>query len=134
MPRNVLPVLVSCCALVLSGCGLFGRKAEPQTQAALPVDSDFYASVPIEDSAPPLEPYYEPTARAEPTGTVSRSDMYLTGATGSRYHTVAKRDTLYSLARSYYGDQTRWKTIFEANRDSISDANMIHVGQRLLIP
>lgn len=51
-----------------------------------------------------------------------------------KYHTVVKRDTLYSIARMYYGDQRKWKAIFEANRDSIADPNMIRVGQRLLLP
>lgn len=55
-------------------------------------------------------------------------------STGSRYYTVAKRDTLYAIARTYYGDQRRWKEIYEANRADISDPNRIRVGQRLLIP
>ena len=51
-----------------------------------------------------------------------------------RYHIVAKNDTLYSLARQYYGDHHRWKDIYGANRTSISDPNLIRVGQRLVIP
>jgi nucleoid-associated protein YgaU len=52
----------------------------------------------------------------------------------TRYHQVVKNDTLYGLARTYYGDQRRWKDIYEANRPGVSDPNRIHIGQRLLIP
>jgi nucleoid-associated protein YgaU len=51
-----------------------------------------------------------------------------------RYHVVVKSDTLYGLARTYYGDHRRWKDIYEANRSVISDPNKIRIGQRLLIP
>ena len=52
----------------------------------------------------------------------------------TRYHMVVKKDTLYGLARLYYGDQRRWKDIYEANRLAVSDPNKIRIGQRLLIP
>lgn len=53
---------------------------------------------------------------------------------GPRYHTVSKRDTLYALARAYYGDHHRWRDIYEANRTTLADPNRIRVGQKLLIP
>ncbi len=55
-------------------------------------------------------------------------------SSGSRYHTVVKHDTLYGLARTYYGDHRRWKEIYEANRSIIGNPNRILVGQRLVIP
>jgi nucleoid-associated protein YgaU len=61
-------------------------------------------------------------------------DAGTTATFGTRYHTVVKGDTLYKLARSYYGDQAKWKDVYAANRDSISDPNKIRVGQRLVIP
>jgi len=53
---------------------------------------------------------------------------------GARVHTIAKGDTLYSLARRYYNDQSKWKEIYSANRDSISNPNMVRVGQQVVIP
>jgi nucleoid-associated protein YgaU len=48
---------------------------------------------------------------------------------------VAKGETLYGLARSYYGDHRRWKEIYEANRAMIGgNPNQIRVGQKLAIP
>lgn len=68
---------------------------------------------------------YPPAANAYPSDTAS---------SGPRYHTVSKQDTLYSLARQYYGDQAKWRDIYNANRTAIPDANKIRVGQRLVIP
>jgi len=54
---------------------------------------------------------------------------------GGRVHTVAAKEGLYSIARQYYGDQSKWRTIYEANRAEIGDnPNKIRVGQRLTIP
>jgi 5'-nucleotidase len=50
-------------------------------------------------------------------------------------HVVRKGDTLFSLARQYYGgDASQWRRIYEANRTQIPDRNRIKVGQELLIP
>jgi len=49
-------------------------------------------------------------------------------------HVVQKGDTLYRLARQYYNNQSRWKDIFEANRDQLSDPHRLKVGQTLTIP
>ena len=131
MRWNALLVLASVLTLVLSGCSLFQSKkdADMQSSAEAP---DFYASVPVEQPATERDPYVGdlvPGDAAEPV-----TNAYLAGFTGSRYHVVAKRDTLYGLARVYYGDQRRWKDIYEANRAEISNPNLIKVGQNLLIP
>jgi len=83
------------------------------------------------------EPAYTRPAYTEPMAVEQSYDAAAEPAMDqleARYHVVAKRDTLYGLARTYYGDQRRWKDIYEANRGEISDPNHIRVGQRLLIP
>jgi hypothetical protein len=51
-------------------------------------------------------------------------------------YTVRQDDWLYKIARSagVYGDEKGWEKIFEANRDKISDPNLIYPGQELEIP
>ncbi len=49
-------------------------------------------------------------------------------------YTVQKGDTLSDIARREYGDATKWRQIFEANRDQIDDPDLIRTGQRLTIP
>ena len=54
--------------------------------------------------------------------------------TYSRTHIVARKETLYGLARQYYGDHHRWRDIYEANKSHVRNPNKIFVGQRLAIP
>lgn len=132
MRRNAAHLL-ACLALtaVLAGC--------TTTQKS---NSDMYASDTSSDMYAPAGSATADPYAADPYGGAQPSDTY--GSTtdsgydattgGARYHTVAKKDTLYSLARMYYNDQRRWKDIYEANRDTLSDPNKIYVGQRLVIP
>ena len=48
-------------------------------------------------------------------------------------YTVQSGDSLSKIAREKYGDGTKWKAIFEANRDQISNPDLIHPGQVLKI-
>ena len=49
-------------------------------------------------------------------------------------YVVQSGDTLRSIALALYGDADRWSEIFEANKDKLSDPNLIHAGQELRIP
>jgi nucleoid-associated protein YgaU len=48
--------------------------------------------------------------------------------------TVQSGDSLGAIARDNLGDAGRWREIFDANRDQISDPNMIFPGQVLKLP
>ena len=49
-------------------------------------------------------------------------------------HVVAKGESLSKIAKHYYDDMMKYKQIFEANRDQLSDPDQIEVGQVLTIP
>ena len=49
-------------------------------------------------------------------------------------YTVEAGDCLWNIAYEVYGTGTRWTVIYEANRDTIRDPGMIHIGQVLTIP
>jgi LysM repeat protein len=49
-------------------------------------------------------------------------------------HTVAKGESLSKIAKHYYDDMMKYKAIFEANRNQLSDPDQIEVGQVLTIP
>jgi nucleoid-associated protein YgaU len=55
-------------------------------------------------------------------------------AAGTRVYVVQAGDSLSKIAKNLYGDAGRWPEIFEANKDQISDPNVIRVGQELRIP
>ena len=53
---------------------------------------------------------------------------------GERWHVVVRGDTLSGLAKQYYGKASLYMRIFDANKDQLTDPNLIKVGQKLRIP
>jgi nucleoid-associated protein YgaU len=51
-----------------------------------------------------------------------------------RTHTVKKGDSLSKIAKQVYGDAQQWRRIYDANRDIISNPDLIHPGQVLKLP
>ncbi len=51
-----------------------------------------------------------------------------------RIYTVAPGDSLSKIAKEFYGKASRWPEIFEANRDQLSNPDLIKPGQVLKIP
>ena len=49
-------------------------------------------------------------------------------------HTVASGESLSKIAKHYYKDPMKYNAIFEANRDQLKSADLIHPGQNLVIP
>lgn len=49
-------------------------------------------------------------------------------------YTVAKGDSLSKIAKKFYGNANEWPVIFEANRERISNPDLIQIGQVLKIP
>jgi nucleoid-associated protein YgaU len=47
---------------------------------------------------------------------------------------VQPGDSLSKIAKQVYGDATRWKEIWEANKASIPNPDLIHPGQQLSMP
>jgi nucleoid-associated protein YgaU len=54
--------------------------------------------------------------------------------TGFAVHTVAAGDTLSGIANAFYGDPSKFRIIFAANRDQLDDPDVIVPGQVLRIP
>lgn len=49
-------------------------------------------------------------------------------------YTVKGGDSLSKIARHFYGDATKWRAIWDANKDLIKNPDLIHPGQVLTIP
>lgn len=49
-------------------------------------------------------------------------------------YTTQRGDNLSKIAQKMYGDKARWKDIYEANKDSIKDPNLIWANQQFVIP
>lgn len=55
-------------------------------------------------------------------------------STAKKYHTVKKGDTLWAIAKKYYGNGNQYKKIFNENKSIIKNPDLIYVGQKILIP
>jgi nucleoid-associated protein YgaU len=56
------------------------------------------------------------------------------GSAAGQTYTVKSGDTLSKIAREMLGDGNAYMTIFNANKDQLSDPNQIKPGQVLRIP
>lgn len=52
----------------------------------------------------------------------------------ARTHVVTEGDSLTRISMLYYGTPTRWREIYQANRETLSAANALRPGQQLRIP
>ena len=52
----------------------------------------------------------------------------------TQWHEVMREDTLSKIAEKYYGDPSLFTQIFVSNKDTLTDPNLIRVGQKLRIP
>ena len=56
------------------------------------------------------------------------------GGGGGQTYTVEKGDTLSAISKRVYGKASHWKQIYEANRDTIENPDLIYPGQTIKIP
>jgi 5'-nucleotidase/UDP-sugar diphosphatase len=134
--------------LILAGCE--NKKNQPQARAEQPQPSleqmdkaPAKAKTPSWDTSAPAASSPRPTAAvtkvstppAQPTPSVKTADESLEPASAAgRTYIVQKGDTLYKIAKKFYGDGSKWKKIWEANRNRVPDPNRLKEGTRLIIP
>jgi nucleoid-associated protein YgaU len=54
--------------------------------------------------------------------------------TTTRFHIVQSGETLSGIAQQYYGSASQWRTILEANQETIKNPDRISPGTKLIIP
>lgn len=94
---------------------------------------------PVAQPRPPVAQPVRPTASAtatRPPATTTRPTTTTTRPTTGSYrrHTISKGDTLYSLAQKYYGNRSRWRDIYAANRDVMKSEGDLRIGMEVKIP
>jgi len=88
------------------------------------------------DEEPAASPESESAAKAEPDVEAEKEAApgsgESAGATDS--YTVQSGDTLWKIAKQFYGDGSQYLKIFEANKNILKDPDHIFPGQELVIP
>jgi nucleoid-associated protein YgaU len=137
--------------------GLFGSSFEEKVRAALEAvrglglgvaDLDARVQgkvVTLSGTAPTMEVkarvMQEFNARVETDNTLNQIRVAKvepvvppSAAAEERWHVVVSGDTLSGLAKKYYGKSSLYMKIFEANKDQLTNPDLIKVGQKLRIP
>lgn len=103
-------------------------EAAPPDAAPAAEDSPVtYAPVAAEEPKIQAVPMAQPT---RPAG----SKTAVKPASPGRTHTVARGDTLFSLAQKYYSNRAKWRDIYAANRDVMPNETALKPGMTLKIP
>lgn len=68
------------------------------------------------------------------TATVQEPPRETTSAPKAANYTVKSGDCLWNIAKKQLGDGSRWKEIYELNKDKIKNPNLIYSGQSLTMP
>lgn len=115
-----------------SGAMAYDDPAPIRTTTPAPADS-----MPVE-AVGPTRPIPEPTPRPTPVtqtppATTTRTMPPARSAVPQTY-TIRRGDTLINLARRFYNDESKWKAIWNANRNTIKDPNRIMPGQTITLP
>ncbi|HED65809.1 MAG TPA: LysM peptidoglycan-binding domain-containing protein [Planctomycetes bacterium] len=81
---------------------------------------------------PGTRPAVEPIERSQPAPREVAAPAAPIAA-GTIY-TVVDGDNLSKISQKVYGTQSRWRAIYEANRDTMKSADWLQVGMKLRIP
>lgn len=57
-----------------------------------------------------------------------------TSSSSSKKYTVKRGDTLWAIAKKYYGNGAKYTKIVSANKNLIKNPNLIQIGWKLTIP
>jgi nucleoid-associated protein YgaU len=126
MPNDAKLGLVVGVGLVIAVAVVFFRKESP---AADPVAAN------VKQTPATATTFPGPAARSRPVAAHSGIRTAATPTPGeARCHTVREGDTLFNLAKYYYGDREKSDFLYQANRSQLSSPDALAPGTVLVIP
>ncbi|MCX5654415.1 MAG: LysM peptidoglycan-binding domain-containing protein [Planctomycetota bacterium] len=129
-------VLVAVASMLVVGCGPKKEELPPlepvdgQPAAVAVPGGAAKSPVTVETMPPPPVAKPRPMTPEKPAG---NNPPAADPAAGQSYE-VKAGDTLYTLAKRFYGDGKLWTRIADANKDKIKDVSHIPIGTMLTIP
>ena len=108
---------------------IFGGKSKGKSTGSTGGSADF------SDATPGSSTPASDTPRADFSDVTSgeSTEAPARASTGTTY-TVKSGDSLSKIAKAQYGDASKWKRIYEANREKIKNPDLIYPGQEFTIP
>jgi len=124
------PLLIAGAALAVSITSACGQTAATPTPTAAPPTVAAAAPAPSPARPPLASPAPSPAAVvAAPTPSVAAS------AESDQTYEVKSGDTLLTISEEVYGDATKWRKIYDANKDVIgADPDKLKLEMKLKIP
>lgn len=116
---------------------IFGDKPEPKSSGRGSASPDFSDTTSGSSKpAPGAAPRASGTPRADfsDVTTGESTEAPAPSSTGGKTYTVKSGDSLSKIAKAEYGDASKWKQIYEANKDKIKNPDLIYPGQEFTIP
>lgn len=130
--QKELEIVVKLIVALIAVVGLSVVGCQKKTEQAAPSASGSVMDVSPSDGSYTPAPSYTPTTTT-PTPAVSDApSVTATPTSSANQYTIKKGDTLYSIARSHYGDGKQWKKIVDANPGL--DPAKLKVGQTIELP
>lgn len=93
-------------------------------------DEDIYYKIDLSEYRTLNVPSVKIDTKVKSNGLTERPNTAGAGNT----HTVVRGDTLWAIAKKYYGNGSQYTKIYNANTDKIKNPNLIYPGQVLTIP
>lgn len=79
-------------------------------------------------------PYGKKIPRSTSNGAVTSTAASSTNPKNNGTYVVKTGDSLWSIAKKYYGDGSKYTKIYNANKNIIKNPSLIYPGQKLVIP
>jgi nucleoid-associated protein YgaU len=71
----------------------------------------------------------------QPNQTTSSQSSAASGQRATqREYVIKPGDSLSKIAKQVYGNAADWQKIYQANRSTIKDPDLIHPGQKIILP
>ena len=101
-----------------------------QTEQTLPPPPPREDMQPTEEEAQPAE------TKAEPTNTASTSSTTaeVTSSNEMTSYIIKKDEWMWDISRKVYGEPFLWPLIFEANKTTNNDPNLVEPAKTLMVP
>jgi LysM repeat protein len=84
--------------------------------------------------ASPVMSHPGPSAASVPPVAAHLDAAVRPAAQAARTYTVRPGDTLWQIAQRFYGHPRAWHRLYQANSSTVSDPNLIRIGQVLSLP